>query len=140
MKKKLDSENQSIKKAFKPTALMEKFVQTAVRTGSDNVAGIVRETRMSESQYYEWKKIPGFMDWMNEYAKALLRGDAWKLNAIGMRNAKRDHRYWESMQKIVGNITEQGSQTNVQFNMGVSFIDDTGQTTQEPDGGGEERK
>ena len=99
---------------FKPTALMEKFVETAVKLGTDTVAEIVRETSMAESTYYEWKKDPEFIKWMNEYANQLIRGDGWKLNNIGMRKAKQDHRYWESMQKIVGNIKQDGgNNTNV---------------------------
>ena len=112
----MTSKNPSNIAPFKPTALMEKFVHTAIRTGSDVVAEIVRETGMDESTYYEWKKQPGFMVWMNDYATALLKGDAWKLNAIGMKNAKRDHKYWESMQKIVGNISSETGSVNVQIN------------------------
>lgn len=101
---------------FRPTALMEKFIQTAIRLGSDNVAEIVRETGMDESTYYEWKKKEGFAEWSQIYATELLKGDAWKLHNIGMKNAKRDHRYWESMQKIVGGMPKEGS-TNVQVNI-----------------------
>lgn len=116
-KKKLEISKQP--KEFKPTALMEKFVEKAIMIGSDNVAEIVRETGMDESTYYEWKKKEGFMEWMNQYALKLLKGDGWKLNAIGMRQARRDHKYWESMQKIVGNISMNDNQTNVQTNIQV---------------------
>lgn len=102
------------KEIFKPTALMEKFVEIAVQLGTDNVSEIVRNTSMAESTYYEWKKNPQFITWMNEYANSLIKGDGWKLNNIGMKKAKHDHRYWESMQKIVGNIKQdQGNSTNV---------------------------
>lgn len=107
---------------FKPTALMEKFVETAVKLGTDTVAEIVRETSMAESTYYEWKKDPEFIKWMNEYANQLIRGDGWKLNNIGMRKAKQDHRYWESMQKIVGNIKD-GNQTNIGVGISVKIVD-----------------
>lgn len=108
------------KPTFKPTATMEKFVETAIRIGSDNVAEICRETKVTEQAYYLWKKNPQFTVWMNEYANWLIRGDGWKLNTIGMRNAKRDHRYWESMQKIVGNLPD-GQQTNTQNNIVVKL-------------------
>lgn len=104
---------------FKPTPLMEKFVEMAVQLGIDNVAEIARQTEMAETTYYIWKRQQGFSEWMNEYALTLLRGDGWKLNAIGMKNAKKDHRYWESMQKIVGNIKDNGNQTNLQTNIQV---------------------
>jgi hypothetical protein len=116
------------KAVFKPTPTMEKWVAIAIQSGSDNVAEICRETQVTESAYYQWKKNPQFSKWMNDYANQLIRGDGWKLQNIGMRNAKRDFRYWESMQKIVGNINETSQvQNNIQFN---SFfkIDDGTQT------------
>lgn len=111
---------------FKPTPLMEKFVTTAVSMGSDNVAEVCRAVQMTEQAYQVWKKNPLFLTWMNEYANYLIRGDAWKLNNIGMKKAKQDHKYWESMQKIVGNITDTPNQTNIQNNVVVmpsNFID-----------------
>ena len=94
---------------YTPTLLMEKFVDTAIRLGTDNVAEICRKAKMTEQAYYQWKKDPNFRRWMNEYANEQIRGDAWKLQNIGMRKAKQDHRYWESMQKIVGNIKDDKS-------------------------------
>ena len=99
------------------------FVETAVKLGTDNVAEITRKTGIDESTYYKWKKDPQFVSWMNEYANYLIRGDGWKLQNIGMRKAKQDHRYWESMQKIVGNIKENGSNVNVQNNWVVRIED-----------------
>lgn len=108
---------------YKPTPTMEKWVETAVMLGTDNVAEICRNAEVTESAYYQWKKNPKFITWMNEYSNYLIRGDGWKLNNIGMRKAKQDHRYWESMQKIVGNIKDSGSNVNVQNNWTVRIED-----------------
>ena len=118
-KELIESSKQDI---YKPTPHMIVFVETAVRLGTDSVAEIVRETGIDESNYYKWRKDPEFMRWMNEYANQLIRGDGWKLNNIGMRKAKQDHRYWESMQKIVGNIKD-GNQTNIGVGISVNIVD-----------------
>lgn len=109
-------------RVYKPTPTMEKWVETAVMLGSDNVAEICRNAEVTESAYYQWKKNPEFTKWMNEYANSLIRGDGWKLNNIGMRKAKQDHRYWESMQKIVGNIGDNNS-PNIGVGISVNIVD-----------------
>lgn len=109
-------------RVYKPTPTMEKWVETAVMLGSDNVAEICRNAEVTESAYYQWKKNPEFTKWMNEYANSLIRGDGWKLNNIGMRKAKQDHRYWESMQKIVGNISDNNS-PNIGVGISVNIVD-----------------
>lgn len=102
---------------YKPTPTMEKFVEIAVQLGTDNVAEICRQTELSEAAYYKWKKDPGFIKWMNEYANQLIKGDGWKLNNMGMKNAKRDFRYWESMMEVVGNLPKANNTQNIlQFN------------------------
>ncbi len=118
-----DSTNQQ---SFKPSANQEKWLDTAIKSGSDVIDEIAKLSGMDESTYYLWRKIPGFIDWYDtEYSKGL-KANRWRLNAIGMNRAKRDHDYWQDMQRITGNLKDK-PETLQQFNVdGDMKLDFTG--------------
>lgn len=91
---------------FKATPAMKVFIDTAIRLMSDNVAEITREAGIDESNYYKWRDLEGFNEWFRAEWDRRLNGVGWKLDVIGIKNAKRDHKYWQDMQRRVGNIKD----------------------------------
>lgn len=99
----------SAKEEWRPTPHMIVFVDTAIRLGSDNVAEITREAGIDESTYYKWIKQPEFNKWMDEYWDKALKSNSWKLDMIGIKNAKRDFNFWKAMQQRAGRLEEKPS-------------------------------
>lgn len=107
---------------FKPTPHMIVWIDTALRLMSDNIDEIARESGMDESTYYKWLKNDDFIRWFKDEWDRRLAGHAWKLDAIGLRQAKKDHKYWQDMQRRVGNLKD-APVTAVQVNS-PTFTDD----------------
>lgn len=106
---------------FLPTPHMEKWLDTAIQLETDEINKIAEESRVDRSTWYLWIKNPKFVDWYDtEYSKGL-KANRWKLNAIGMKRAKNDHKYWQDMQRITGNLKEEKG-TNVQINNFVPIL------------------
>lgn len=102
-------------KKFEPTPHMRVWLDTAVQLMTDNITEIETASKVTAQAYYKWIKDDQFLIWFKEEWDRRIRGHSWKLDAIGMKQAKRDHKYWESMQKRVGNLHEDKS-TKVQVN------------------------
>ena len=96
---------------FKPTPAMRVWLDTAVKLMSDNLSEIERECQISRNNWYEWLKKPGFIEWWRSEWDKRLRAHGWRLDAMGLQRAKRDFKYWESMQKRVGNIADRDQPT-----------------------------
>jgi hypothetical protein len=92
------------KEEFKPTPHMIVWLDTVIKTPTDVVDEISRVSGVDESTYYNWLKKDGFIEWFERERNKKLRAHAWRLDNMGLKQARRDHRYWESMQKRVNNL------------------------------------
>lgn len=106
------SKDLSKEKEFHPTPAMIVWLDTAVRLMTDNVKEIEREAKITEQSWYGWLKKDEFRLWFKQEWDKRLAGESWKLDTIGMKNAKRDHKYWQDMQRRVGNLKEEKGTTN----------------------------
>lgn len=94
-------------KEFKPLASMEKWLDIAIRLQTDNLTLIAKECGMDRSAWYEWMSKPGFEDWYFENYKK--KRSRWlpTLDAHGMRRAAKDHKYWQDMNKKIGELKDE---------------------------------
>jgi hypothetical protein len=113
--------NPTDKQLFKPSANQEKWLDTAIQSETDEIAKIAEACGIDRTVWYDWLKKEGFIEWFKGEWDRRLSASGWKLDAIGMRNAKRDHKYWESMQKRVGNLHEDKS-TKVLINNFIPIL------------------
>jgi len=92
--------------AFKATPGMKVWLDAAIQSDTDNISEIATACGMDRSAWYDWLDKPGFLEWWEAEWNRKLLGQGWRLDQIGMKNAKRDHRYWESMQKRMGRLQD----------------------------------
>lgn len=104
----MDTSLQNVTKQaiFKPSANQEKWLDTALSMDSDEITDIAEACGLDRVNWYRWLKIPGFIEWFRSEWDRKLSAHAYKLDIVGMREAKRDPRYFEIMQKRVGNLPE----------------------------------
>lgn len=100
---------------FEPTAHMRVWLDTAIELQTDNISEIAEKCSMARSTWYTWLEIPQFEDWYFENYKAKRRRWLPKLDAMGMKNAKRDYNYWKDMNKKIGELTDDGNKVQVNF-------------------------
>lgn len=111
---------------YQPTPHMIVWLDTAIQLMTDSVSDISEACKISRTAWYDWLKDDNFRKWFKETWDKKLAGESWKLDAIGFKNAKRDHRYWQDMQKRVGNLVDKPTtlqQYNVQGAMSLEFTD-----------------
>lgn len=114
----------SKEKEFQPTPAMIVWLDTQIESGSDVVAEIARQAKLTEQAWYKWlKTVEGFEDWYwAEYDKRTRR---WKptVDAIGLKFARKGSaEHFKYLAQRVGNIKEQGN-TNIQINV-TPIVDD----------------
>lgn len=99
---------------FTPTPAMLVWLDAAMRTESDSISDIAEncEPKIDRTNWYKWLGQEGFIEWFNTTWNERLKGHAWKLDMIGLKNSKRDFNYWKSMQQRVGNLQEKQSQVS----------------------------
>lgn len=114
--KTTELQNATNKQLFKPSANQEKWLDTAIQMETDEIKAIAEECSIDRTQWYRWLKEDGFIDWFNAEWDRRLKGHAWKLDAIGLKNSKRDFNYWKSMMQRTGKIIEEKN-TNIQVNV-----------------------
>ena len=102
---------------FEPTPHMLVWLDTALRLETDSISEISQKCKITRQTWYEWLRNEAFIKWFRDEWDKRLSGHAWKLDAIGMKNARRDYNYWKSMQERVGNLVDKPS-TLQQFNLG----------------------
>lgn len=96
----------TLEASFAPTPHMEKWLDTAVKAETEEIKAIAEACGLDRSNWYKWLNQPGFIEWFEAEWNRKLLGNGWKLDLIGLKNAKRDHRYWESMQKRMGRLQD----------------------------------
>jgi len=94
---------------YKPSANQEKWIDIAIQMETDEIKAIAEACDIDRTTWYQWLKQDGFIEWFNTEWDKRLRGHAWRLDVIGLKNAKKDFNYWKSMQKRVGRDVDQGS-------------------------------
>jgi len=105
-------------KEFQPTPHMLVWLDTQVRTHSDVIDEIARESKVTEQAWYKWLKQDGFEDWYwAEYDKRTRR---WKptVDAIGLKFARRGSaEHFKYLAQRAGNTREdKGTTIPVQIN------------------------
>lgn len=113
-------------KEFTPNLDMMKWVDTAIQLETDTISDIAEACGIDRKQWYRWLDRPGFIDWFRGEWNRKLQAHSWKLDAIGMKRAKVDHKYWHDMQNRVGNLIDKPStlqQFNVSGEMKVEFTE-----------------
>lgn len=92
---------------FKPTPHMEKWLDTAIQSETDEISKIALASGMDRTNWWKWQKEPGFIEWFNEAWREKLRSHAFRLDVIGLNRAKRgDYNFWKDMMKRTGNETD----------------------------------
>lgn len=79
---------------------------TAIQSDSDRITDIARESKITKQSWYNWIKDDNFLLWYRREWDKRIASEAWKLDKWGMKNAKRDHKYWQDMQRRVGNLRD----------------------------------
>lgn len=116
------TESSTSVEVFKPRAKQALWLDTALASMTDNVSKIARESGIDPKTWYNWQKEPGFIDWyLTEWDKRI-KIYRPNLDAIGIRKASKEHKYWRDMQKIMGALQENGSMVQNNINFGVDFI------------------
>lgn len=110
---------------FKVLPGMLVWLDTQIRMGTDVIDQIAKESKITDSTWYNWLKRPGFEDWYwSEYDKKIRR---WKplVDAEGIRWMKRGSpKHFEIMARRIGNIQDtNSSNVAVQVNNNT-FTDD----------------
>lgn len=111
------------KDIFNPTPHMLTWLDIAIQVMSDSPLEIEQAceqagTPITRQAWYKWIKDEQFRLWYKvEWDKRLAMVGP-TLDAIGLKQAKRDHKYWQDMQKRVGNFKDesQGKGVYIQQN------------------------
>lgn len=102
---------------FAPTPHMKVWLETAMQLETDSPTDISDKSGIDRTNWYKWIDLTGFIEWFNAEWDRKLKGHAWRLDVIGMKNGKRDFNYWKSMQQRVGNLQDKvGPTVAIQFN------------------------
>lgn len=110
---------------FSPTPHMIVWLDTAMQLETDSPTDISDKSGIDRTNWYKWLDLVGFIQWFNAEWDRRLKGHAWRLDVIGMKNGKRDFNYWKSMQQRVGNLQDKPSslqQFNVNGEMSLEFV------------------
>lgn len=124
-----DSQIATNQQKWKPTANMMKWLDTAIQIRSLSPTEISQKGSLTRELWYTWIKNPKFNDWFLAEWNQIMRSYGPALDVMGLDNAKRDFRYWESMQKRVGNLQDTPNLTQINTKMEVTFEKDDKEVT-----------
>lgn len=91
---------------FNPTPHMKVWLDTAIQLETDSPTDISDKSGIDRTNWYKWLDQDGFIEWFNATWNERLRGHAWRLDVVGMKQGKKDFNYWKAMQQRVGNLKE----------------------------------
>jgi hypothetical protein len=94
------------KTEFKPTKGMIKWLNSSVEIGLENISDVSRHCGVDRSRWYDWVQDSDFIEWFRREWNNRLGVQSAYLDSVGLRQAKRDYKYWEGMQKRIGNLTD----------------------------------
>lgn len=98
---------------FKPTPGMILWLNTQLETRSDSPTYISKKSGLSKTNWYDWLKKDGFEDWYYKAYEEKTRRWRPYLDAIGLKKARNEFKYWDRMQDIAG---RQEDKQEVQIN------------------------
>lgn len=96
---------------WEPNLDQHKWLDTAIELMSDNISEISKECGIERKQWYRWIKKDEFRGWWKSEWDKIIKSEGWKLDVVGMKMAKRDHKYWQDMMKRVGNLSDKPNNT-----------------------------
>jgi len=107
---------------FKPTKKMLRWFDTTVELGyTASILDISNASKVSRTQWYEWSRNDEFVKWWDDQMQRNLHQNRWKLDKIGLKQAKNKYNYWKDMMNRSGNTIPEaqqiGQQVNQQFNL-----------------------
>ena len=110
------------KKEFKPTKKMVKWMLTTFELGFEASGRQIAEASgVCRENWYAWINREGFIDWWDSQWQQVLKKNRWQLDAIGLKEAKKNYNYWKDMMNRTGNTIPEpnqiGQQVNQQFNL-----------------------
>lgn len=109
--------------AFEPTPDMYKWRNTAFELGyTATLTAIERQSNVQRQRWYIWIKKPEFLDWWQTQWEEHMKTIKWKLDSIGMAQAKKDFNYWKAMKFGVQEF-ENKNQVNNQINISDAVIE-----------------
>lgn len=111
------------KPVFKPTPAMRLWIEAELKLMTDNISAIADECSLERSNWYKWIKDESFIAWYRSEWDKLLKSQGPTLDKIGLRFSKRgDYKFWEAMQRRVGNLKDdkQGTTVAVQNNVNLN--------------------
>ena len=119
---KTDDQQISAKKEFKPTKKMIKWMLTTFEVGIEASQREIQEkSGVSRDNWYNWRNLDGFLEWWDINWQKTLQQSRWQLDAIGLKEAKKNYNYWKDMMNRTGNTIPEagqiGQQINQQFNL-----------------------
>ncbi len=104
--KDITQQDTTISKPFKPSTNQEKWVDTAIRIGDLSPSKVSEECSIDRTRWYDWIKDEQFIVWFRAEWDKWIRAYGPALDLMGIKKAANDFRYWESMQRRVGNIVD----------------------------------
>jgi len=111
----ISSNDLTTSQQYKPTPSMVLWVATSFEIMTESVTEIAEACNISRQSWYTWIKDENFIAWHRGEWSKLLQATSWKLDVIGFSKAKKDFRYWEAMQKRVGNICRENESQDSQI-------------------------
>jgi hypothetical protein len=107
---------------FQPTILQDKILQEALELGSYyNISQLFDRIKCPVQNWYRWhRECEGFTDWFaNEFLKGM-RQKIPELVSAGWKRAKKDHKYWQDLLKILEFMTEDKQTGDTYYNIQMS--------------------
>jgi hypothetical protein len=127
---KVQQNSTDLVKAFEPTPHMLKWLETAIELGhTASITDISKESKVDRTNWYLWIRNQKFVEWWDSQWQKYLKVNRWKLDAIGMREAEKDHQYWKEMMERTGNIEKEqnlgfAQQINIGGKSNIEFVED----------------
>lgn len=101
---------------FIPSESQINWLEAALSSESEKIIDIAKDCGMERSIWYKWNRDEGFRAWYIAEWNKRVKIMGVELDRIGFRNSKRDYKYWEAMQRRVGNLTTDNNGAAVQIN------------------------
>lgn len=110
---------------FQPTKKMLKWFITTQELGyTASITEISEASKVTRAIWYEWCQNDDFVKWWDAQWQKNLHQNRWKLDAIGLKQAKNSYSYWKDMMNRVGNTIPEPGSIGQQFNTQLNIQDD----------------